>query len=1073
MNELSPQNIVAMITAKENDIRAHTKQAYIFRSSVAYISQMLQVFVRSIRNGSSKIQTDTQIQALRQIYEILLHYDSILPHLSEDKWIQPALNWPASYVHKYIEGLRENLINLIPPLGLVSTDVLKYDSQQDHVNQIADLKALKNSVQSLSSQISINDAVGVQRQIETKLNEITKLLPRQSQRRATFNRRPSAENLPIIQMRKRIEELLGQFKSINIELEDLRLDGQIGAGGFGTVFKATRLSTSEIVAVKELRSNRLTMSSWASLYAEVETMASVRHPFVLELVGAHITDPYRIITRFCPGKSLFDRLHRPSSQFQMLSPTRLTCIAYQVSVGMAHLHSMSFVHRDLKTLNILLDDEDDGCVADFGLSGMMKDNQELCGGVGTPHYTAPEVLAHARYGPKVDIFSYAIVLWEMLMRQVPYGDMSHMAIYEHVVTRGWRLPIPQDTPEGLKKLITRCWSKNPNDRPEFNEIVSLFEKGDIYFPKSEPINFQAIKSICRCPPLNLEYLTTTLKNTSDPHFSSLVYYVCAKGDEKLKRKLRDENILEIIRESKENIDAILSLASFILESSEFSDFLKNGGLEMFQLCVETNSSQSISAALRLGLKVPKSELVQLEQFLPHVVQILQGNTGASSHILQFLTRFDVELLTEFTSQISDALLDVVSKVEDQQTFDAIVILLPLVKDSLTLNQMRMFYRLLTCDLVVPSEFVSILIESPDNWSHASLILSILKATAKSDITDVFLQFLQRCVQNEKEVFLQLYKMQDFFGTLQEILDSGAVQAPLFLLYCIAPIVDAAMKLANHPLMTSLVNMKGFQVQRLQIFTSLCMHEAFCTQTQHIDGIIHILVSSVSAKSLVGPSIRLIGAFSSHPGGCKLLGENGVLELFTQLFLSSSCGDSELSHIILRNIARNCHTHNSIPQGALIISCLMQDMLYDTNRKCEILDTIVALVKTMPGSVQEHDLLKIIMPQLLQCKPLLVKLALKLFSIVEPAIMRNIYPQLLSQIYKILNSRQLMYPEIIEECLKVVQTIEENFDISEFIQKTQLIRYINDIISLLPNEDPHIVVFDNYLKKLDGSYIIHV
>lgn len=1061
---MTPQTIVGALISKGNEIITHAKQAYIFRSSVAYIAQQIHSFLVALKPIVANQRTDAQIQALRQLQELFVHFDTVLAHLSEDKWIQPALNWPATYVHKYIDGFRESLIQIAPALGLISSDVIKFGEAQDQVNKRADLKGLKTSISSLMAQINTTDAVGVQQQIETKLSEISRLLPHEGkERRGSAKRRPSADNMPIIQMKKRVEELLVQFKSINIENDDLKLEGQIGAGGFGTVYKATRLSTAEIVAVKELRSDRLTMSSWASLYAEVETMASVRHPFVLELVGAHITEPYRIITRFCPGKSLFDRLHRSNKGLPMLNTSRLTVIAYQVAVGMAHLHSMSIVHRDLKTLNILLDDHEDGCVADFGLSGMMKDNQELCGGVGTPHYTAPEVLSHTRYGPKVDTFSYGVVLWEMLMRKVPYGEMSHMAIYEHVVTRGWRLPIPNETPEGLKKLITRCWSKSPNDRPEFNEIIELFEKKEVSFPNSEPIDFEAIKATRRCPPLNLEFALTALKNSNDEHFSSIIYYICSKIDDQLKDKLRSEHLVDNLVNAQCNIDAVLVLASALLSPEEFTGFLEKGGLELFKICVETNRGQLMSAALRFGLKAPKAELAQLKTFLPQIVQFLEFNQGASnSHTLQFLTRFNGDELAPFTQQISTALLEAAMKVEDQQTFDAIVALLPLCKETLSPDQLRVFYRLLSCDFVVPSAFVSALIEANDSWSHASLILSILKATAKSDITDVFLSFLQKVAHIEKEVFEQLYKMQDFFSTMQELLESENVRAPLFLLFCIAPIKEAAMKLAHHPMLTSLITMKGHQVQRLQIFTILCMQEEFCLETTYIDGIIHLLVASLSVKSYVGPAVKLIGAFSTHAGGCQILSDNGVLELFTQLFLSSSSGDTVTSHTILRNVAKNdCE----IPQGSLIVSCLMQDMIYDMNRRCEILDTLVALVETMPGSVQEHDLQRIVMQQLSQDKPLLVLLSLRLFSVCEPNSLRNIYPQLLGAIYNLLDNPKFLYPEIIEASLDVISLISHQYDITEFVKKTQLRRFIIDVVSLLPENDPSIVRITNFSNSL--------
>ena len=1062
MTELTPQAIVSSLISKGNELIQDGQKVCIYRASVAYLSQQVHSFLLALNPLEGKMRTDNQIQALRQVQELFEHCGTVLPHLSEAKWIQPALNWPATYVHEYIAGFRKSLIDCAKALDLDPAKVIAYDEQQDQVNRIADLRSLRDSVQSLMAQMNTSDAVGVQQQIESKLREINKLLPAETPggRRAGIGRRPSCDSIPVIQIQRRVEELLSQFKAINIEVDDLQLSGQIGAGGFGTVYKATRLSTAEVVAVKELRSDRLTVGSWASLYAEVETMASVRDQFVLELVGAHITEPYRIITRFCSGKSLFDRLHRAAKQMKPLSPTRLTIIAYEVAVGMEHLHSMNIVHRDLKTLNILLDEEDDGCVADFGLSGMMKDNQELAGGVGTPHYTAPEVLSHARYGPKVDSFSYGVVLWEMLNRKVPYGDMSHMAIYEHVVTRGWRLPIAPETPECLKRMITRCWSKNPNDRPDFSEIVAQFESGNLFFPGSDKIDCQKIKATRRCPPLDLEYAIPVLKDPSHDRFSSVSYYIVSKIDEKLRKELRNQKIIESLKNSEQNIDSVLLLASVLLDPEEFDGFFKSGGLSMFEECVSMQKGLMISAAVKFGLKVPVELLPKLQGYLPDLVKFMTMNSCMTNHhILQFLTRFDRTELQGFVSEISAALLDVGPNVDDQSTFDAIVALLPMCQDNLTKAQLRTFYHLLRNDFFVPSVFVHTLIQAHDSEKLPELIYAILRATSNSDLTNDFVDLLQDC---GNDVLEHVWRLPDIFNTMDDLINKNDVVPPLFLIFCIAPIHDAAMALADSQLLASLIQMKGHQTQRLQIFTVLCSFEDFCTKLTDIDGILHLLVSSLSEKQLINNAVRLIGALSSHPVGCQILNDNGVLELFTQLFLSSSCGDTLTTQTILRNVAKSgC----DVPQVSLIVSCLMQDMMSEHSKKGEIMATLVALVETIPSSVQEHDLQRIVMQQLTQEKPLLVLLALQLFAVCDVNVLRNIYPQLLVSIYSLLNKPQMLYPEVIEAALRVISKLAAQYDITEFLKRTEMVRFIHEVIDLMPKDDARIAELQTISEHL--------
>jgi hypothetical protein len=266
-------------------------------------------------------------------------------------------------------------------------------------------------------------------------------------------------------------------------------------------------------------------------------------------------------------------------------------------------------------------------------------------------------------------------------------------------------------------------------------------------------------------------------------------------------------------------------------------------------------------------------------------------------------------------------------------------------------------------------------------------------------------------------------------------------------------------------------MKGSPKQRLQIFSILTMSEEFCNATTYIDGIINFLVASLSSKPIVGSAVRLIAAFSTHSLGCQILSENGVMELFTQLFLSSASGEgTAIAHIILRNVANHdCE----IPQGSLIVSCLMHDIIYEETRRYEIMDTVVALVQAMPGSIQEHDLQRLVLPQLSRDDPLLIRLSLQLFAVCDPILLRNLYPHLLSAIHRILDNPQYMFREIIEACLEVIVIIAQQFDIEEFVKKIELLRFINDTVELLGPSDDYSQTFRGFAETLTANYSMMV
>eukprot|EP00455_Lapot_gusevi_P010603 TRINITY_DN14806_c0_g1_i2.p1 TRINITY_DN14806_c0_g1~~TRINITY_DN14806_c0_g1_i2.p1 ORF type:complete len:108 (+),score=23.34 TRINITY_DN14806_c0_g1_i2:114-437(+) len=95
----------------------------------------------------------------------------------------------------------------------------------------------------------------------------------------------------------------------------------------------------------------------------------------------------------------------------------------------------------------------------------------MTGQCGTFQWMSPEVMQSQRYTEKADIFSYGIIVWEILFRQVPYQGMNSVQVSIAVITQGLRPPIPPDTPPELAKLMQDCWHGNPYERPTFTQIL--------------------------------------------------------------------------------------------------------------------------------------------------------------------------------------------------------------------------------------------------------------------------------------------------------------------------------------------------------------------------------------------------------------------------------------------------------------------------------------------------------------------------------------------------------------------------------------------------------------------------
>eukprot|EP00698_Gefionella_okellyi_P011694 TRINITY_DN30_c0_g1_i1.p1 TRINITY_DN30_c0_g1~~TRINITY_DN30_c0_g1_i1.p1 ORF type:complete len:680 (+),score=180.18 TRINITY_DN30_c0_g1_i1:63-2042(+) len=251
----------------------------------------------------------------------------------------------------------------------------------------------------------------------------------------------------------------------NFDLSEVVKERQIGEGGFGKVYKAK--FKSQYVAAK-FGLGTPTREMLQDTQAEVDLMKRLPdHPNLLWLIGACLKLPELcILTEFCDNGSVFDCMHKKRMPF---SAAFIWKVAREMAEGLAVMHALSppMIHRDIKSLNILLDANMNSKIADFGLSKMAVGEMEE--GVGTPQWMAPEVLSSKNYDVRSDIFSFAVVLWEMTHRQIPYGNMNQDQMINGIL-RGMRPAISDRCPKFLAQLMTRCWDADPARRPSMRQV---------------------------------------------------------------------------------------------------------------------------------------------------------------------------------------------------------------------------------------------------------------------------------------------------------------------------------------------------------------------------------------------------------------------------------------------------------------------------------------------------------------------------------------------------------------------------------------------------------------------------
>ncbi|XP_038212824.1 mitogen-activated protein kinase kinase kinase 11-like [Zerene cesonia] len=280
-----------------------------------------------------------------------------------------------------------------------------------------------------------------------------------------------------------VTSVIGDVDPPRVSFSELKLEEVIGVGGFGKVYRG--YWNDEVVAVKAARqdANEDIEVIKESVLQEAKLFWMLQHENIVSLKGVCLEEPNLcLVMEYARGGPL----NRVLSG-RKIRPGILVDWAIQVARGMAYLHvdaPISLIHRDLKSSNVLLSETilpDDTLenktlkITDFGLAREVYKTTRMSA-AGTYAWMPPEVIKNSTFSHASDVWSYGVLLWELLTGETPYKGIDALAVAYGVAVNKLTLPIPSTCPEPWRVLMEACWHSNPRERPLFPEILDQLDR---------------------------------------------------------------------------------------------------------------------------------------------------------------------------------------------------------------------------------------------------------------------------------------------------------------------------------------------------------------------------------------------------------------------------------------------------------------------------------------------------------------------------------------------------------------------------------------------------------------------
>ena len=491
------------------------RQTCVHRSKFSSLSSELKDFYKNLSNQISNTRTISPSEStkFRQLISLISDLGLVFQSLSDNLFLNNLILNSSNYYLNYVINFRKSFNNFILSLGLCSIkplnedlNIIESENLIDNNNLLSRLEEFKNN----SKVLELIEEISKKSKKESK-NELNK------------------NNNQNLMKKEEIEEGFNDFKRYLFKIDEFEIQKKIGSGAFADVYLAYQKTTGRVVAMKKFIIKNINKSSFQEFRYEIETFSKFQHFSLLPFVGFSIDPSFVIFTDFMSNGSLFSRLQCNNN---ILSPTKLTIIALGIAYGMKYLHQNQMFHGDLKSLNVLLDADDFPKICDYGSSKLrteqtLGDNSNL---ISTP-WIAPEVLSSYELTQSSDVYSYGVLLWEMLTKDTPFRGLTDSQISLLVINNDSRPLIPQNSPPKLSKLIRICWDKDPKRRPSFEMIIKAFESGEILFPGTNVESLNAFKVTNSLQNINFIGNNSQIIAKDEKEFQILIQKML-KGNEK-------------------------------------------------------------------------------------------------------------------------------------------------------------------------------------------------------------------------------------------------------------------------------------------------------------------------------------------------------------------------------------------------------------------------------------------------------------------------------------------------------------------------------------------------------------